>query len=196
MMSQPQHAVPPFGILGINNINPRHAGNPPSKSSKQGAGATGQLPPIPVTNPSARVGRHGGEGGEGERKQASTGSAKKRTPYLGDRAHALANTDETLPVWCMPDTDDDSVFADSSRTPRGEAESEGEEEATAAAPVAKKRRASNPYRPGCCSTLLFSSLHHQYPKDLPRGQHSSSRSGYPEQPRRRRPVRSFRRMIW
>ena len=38
-----------------------------------------------------------------------------------------------------------------------------------AAPATKKRRASNPYRPGCCGTLLFSSLRHNYPKDLPQG---------------------------
>ena len=38
-----------------------------------------------------------------------------------------------------------------------------------AAPAAKKRRASNPYHPGCCGTLLFSLLRHQYPKDLPQG---------------------------
>ena len=38
-----------------------------------------------------------------------------------------------------------------------------------AAPAAKKRQVSNPYRPGCCGTLLFSSLWHQYPKGLPQG---------------------------
>ena len=38
-----------------------------------------------------------------------------------------------------------------------------------AAPATKKRHASNPYRPGCCGTLLFSSLRHNYPKDLPQG---------------------------
>ena len=47
-------------------------------------------------------------------------------------------------------------------------ENKGEEGATVAAP-AKKCRASNPYHPGCCGTLLFSSLWHQYPKDLPQG---------------------------
>ena len=38
-----------------------------------------------------------------------------------------------------------------------------------AAPVTKKWGASNPYHPGCCRTLLFSSFRHQYPKDLPQG---------------------------
>ena len=46
---------------------------------------------------------------------------------------------------------------------------QGRGRAAAAAPAAKKRCAGNPYRPGCCGTLLFSSLHHQYPKDLPQG---------------------------
>ena len=88
---------------------------------------------------------------------------------MGDGAHTVADPNKTLPVRPMLDADDDNVFADSSRTPHGEAESEGEEEAAAAAPAAKKRCVSNPYHPGCCSTLLFSSLQHQYPKDLPQG---------------------------
>ena len=53
---------------------------------------------------------------------------------------------------------------DTSQTPHDKEESEGEEEAIAAAPVAKKRRASNPYCPGCCGTLLFSSFCHNYPQ--------------------------------
>ena len=44
-----------------------------------------------------------------------------------------------------------------------------------AAPVTKKHCATNPYCPGCCGTLLFSRLRHQYPKDLPRVLHCSSR---------------------
>ena len=82
---------PPFRILGINNNNPRHAGNPPPKTAAD-TGASGQLPPILVTNPSARVGRRGGEGGEGERNKASTRSTKKRASYMGDRAHAALDT--------------------------------------------------------------------------------------------------------
>ena len=88
---------------------------------------------------------------------------------MGDGVHAPLDPDETLPAWPMADVDDDSIFADSSWTPHGEAESKGEEEAVAAAPAAKKRQVSNPYHPGCCGTLLFSSLCHQYPKDLPQG---------------------------
>ena len=48
-------------------------------------------------------------------------------------------------------------------------ESSGEEETPVAAPATKKWCASNPYCPGCCGTLLFSSLWHNYPKDLPQG---------------------------
>ena len=29
--------------------------------------------------------------------------------------------------------------------------------------------AANSYRPGCCGTILSSSMHHNYPKDLPQG---------------------------
>ena len=159
---------PPFGILGINNSNSHHAGNPPPKAASADAG-TGQLPPIPVTNPSTRVGRRGGEGGEGERNKGSR-SAKKRAPFTGDGAHTAPDTDDTLPAHSTTRlAPDDDAFADTSRTPHGEEESSGEEETVAAAPAAKKRRASNPYHPGCCDTLLFSSLRHQYPKDLPQG---------------------------
>ena len=159
---------PPFGILGINNNNSRHANNTPPKNNEPGVGQ-GQLSPIPVTNPTARVGRRGGAGGEGEGKQASTGGTKKRAAFTGDGAHAAPNADDTLPARGPLADDDDDAFADHSRTPHDEEESSGEEEAVVAAPAAKKRRASNPYRPGCCGTLLFSSLRHQYPKDLPQG---------------------------
>ena len=75
----------------------------------------------------------------------------------------------TLLTRSAPDADDDSVFTDTSRTLWGEVESDDKVETPVAAPAAKKRRASNPYHPGCCSTLLFSSLCHQYPNDLPQG---------------------------
>ena len=93
------------------------------------------------------------------------------------------------PRWDFParpvaDPDDDSVFADSSQAPCSEEESSSEEEAHVAAPAVKKWRASNPYRPGCCSTLLF-------PKDLPQGLHFLSRSGCPAPQRRRTVERSF-----
>ena len=170
MTNPPQNAVPPFRILGINNSNPRHAGNPPPKTAAAAADTgAGQLPPIPVTNPSLRAGWCGGEGGEGSTGNKGSGSTKKRTEFMGDGAHAPLDPDKTLPPWPMADIDDDSVFADSLWTPWDKAESEGEEETAAAAPAAKKRHMSNPYHPGCCSTLLFSSLCHQYPKDLPQG---------------------------
>ena len=44
----------------------------------------------------------------------------------------------------------------------------------------------------CCSRACAINTQ----RTFPRGQHCSSRSGYPEQPRRRRPVRSFERTIW
>ena len=88
---------PPFRILGINNSNPCHAGNPLPKSSEQGAGAARQLPPILVLNPSARVGHHR-EDGEGEQRNKSSGSTKKRQAYSGDRAHAAPDTNKTLPA--------------------------------------------------------------------------------------------------
>ena len=158
---------PPFGILRINNNNPRHAGNPPPKTGEPGQ--QGQLSPIPVMNPSTRAGQCR-EGGAGEGKQAATRSTKKRQAFTGDRAHAAPNTDDTLPAHPTAGlAADDDAFVDTLQTLRGEVESDDEEEAHVAAPATKKQRASNPYRPGCCGTLLFSSLCHQYPKDLPQG---------------------------
>ena len=135
----PRMQSPPFGILRINNSNPCHASNPPPKATSADPGAARQLPPIPVTNPSIRVGQRGGEGEEGEQRTKGSGSTKKRTPYSGDGAHASLDPDKTLSTRPMADSDDNSVFADSSQAPHGEAESEGEEEVIAAAPAVKKR---------------------------------------------------------
>ena len=128
--STPECSPHPSESLGSTTIIPTMQVTPP-KSSKQGAGAARQLPPIPVTNPSARVGRCGGEGGEGEQRTKGSRSTKKRTPYVRDGAHASLDPDEALPAWPMADGDDDSVFADSSQAPHGKAESEREEEAVA-----------------------------------------------------------------
>ena len=163
---------PPFGIIRINNNNLHHTTNPPSKQG-QGQGQQ-QLAPIPVTNPTNRVGQHGGGGAgeQGEQGKQSSGGAKKTRAFTGDSPHPPHHSDEpdaALPARSNDANDDDNVFADTSQTPRDEAESEGEEGMAVAAPATKKRRASNPYRPGCCGTLLFSSLRHNYPKDLPQG---------------------------
>ena len=63
-----------------------------------------------------------------------------------------------LPARVPVDDPSEDVFADHSRTQHDEEESSREEEAVAAAPAAKKQQAANPYHPGCCGTLLFSSL--------------------------------------
>ena len=57
---------------------------------------------------------------------------------------------------------------DSSRTPQDKIESKGEEGAPATAPVAKKRRASNPIVQVAVGPSLLI-LRHNYPKDLPQG---------------------------
>ena len=59
------YAVPPFGIIEINNSNSRHTGNPHPKTGEPGQG---QLAPILVTNPSNRADRCIGEGGGEEGK--------------------------------------------------------------------------------------------------------------------------------
>ena len=104
---------------------------------------------------------------------------KRKPTFTGDAHHSLRHwTDAMLPARGAVDNPSDDVFADTSWTLYGKAESKGEEEQVVAAPAAKKHHASNPYRLSCCRTLLFSSLHHNYPKDLPRAQCYSSRSGF------------------
>ena len=51
-----------------------------------------------------------------------------------------------------------------------------------------------PYCPGCCGTLLFSSIRHNYPKDLPRAPPFSSRSGYHAPPIKRTLAKSSKHM--
>ena len=90
---------------------------------------------------------------------------------MGDSPHPPHRPNEpdvTLPARPNDIDNDDDVFTDTSQTPQDKAESKGEEGMAVAAPVTKKQRASNPYHPGCCGTLLFISLRHNYPKDLPR----------------------------
>ena len=71
---------PPFGILGINNSNSCHAGNPPPKAAAADTGAGGQLPPIPLMNPSVRAGDvEEKEEKESESKQAP-GAPRKECP--------------------------------------------------------------------------------------------------------------------
>ena len=107
---------------------------------------------------------------EQEKKNRPPPSQKARAPFTGDSLHPPHNANESEQTFSsrVNDIDDNNdAFADTSRTLHNEAESNGEEGVVAAAPAAKKWRASNPYHPGCCGTLIFSSLQHQYPKDLP-----------------------------
>ena len=78
---------PPFGILGINNNNPYHTGNPLPKPGQ----GQGQLAPIPVTNPTNRVSRRGGEGEEQENKenQSKVPEAPRKAEPSQETAHTL-----------------------------------------------------------------------------------------------------------
>ena len=162
------HAVPTFQ-------HPQYLQqqSPPLKQPPSKTGQAGQLAPIPVTNPTNRVGRYGGEGGAGEQegKQSSRGAKKSRAAFMGDSPHPPHRPNEAgeaLPSRASVNLNDDDndVFTDHSRTLHNEWKAR-ERRIVATAPVKKKWRASNPYCPGCCGTLLFSSLCHQYPKDLP-----------------------------
>ena len=190
---------PPFGILGINNNNPRHTGNPPPKTTSADAGATRQLPPIQswtLLLGLADVEEKEEKEEKEEQWNKGTGSTKKRAPYMGDRAHTLADTNETLPVRPMLDTDDDSVFADSLQTSWGEAESKGEEERLQQLLLRRSAVQATPIVLVAVAPFYSQASITSTPRIYLRGQHSSSRNGYPEQPRRRRPVRSFEHTIW
>ena len=134
---------------------------------------------------------------EKESKQPLGAPKKARAPFIGDGAHAAPEANDTLPAQPMTALDDDDAFADTSRTPQGEVESDNEEEAHVAAPATKKRRASNLYHPGCCRTLLFSSLRHIItPRTSPRGQPFLLRNGFCRQPRRKTLGKSSRLTTW
>ena len=124
-------------------------------------------------NSTIRAGRHGGEGGTGEQGEPkqSAGGAKKSRAFTGDSPHPPHRPDEseqTLPSRVNDTDDDNDIFVDSSRTPQDKIESKGEEGAPATAPVAKKRRASNPIVQVAVGPSLLI-LRHNYPKDLPQG---------------------------
>ena len=70
--------------------------------------------------------------------------------------------------------------------------SEGEEGTPVAAPATKKCCATYPYHPGCCGTLLFSSMHHNYLKDLPQGTILSPKRGFHRPARKRGQGKSSR----
>ena len=104
---------------------------------------------------------------------------KKSKPSQGDSHSSLSQ-------WTWYNDSATDVFTDHSWTPCNEGESKGEEGMPVAVPAAKKRCVSNLYCPGCCGTLLFSSMWHNYLKDLHKAQLYSSRSGYQELARRKR----------
>ena len=184
---------PPFGILGINNNNPAT-----QVTLSKTRTTTRTTRAYPATNPTNRVGQRGGEGGTGEQGEPkqSAGGAKKSRAFTGDSPHPPHRPDEseqTLPSRVNDTDDDNDIFVDSSRTPQDKIESKGEEGAPATAPVAKKRRASNPIVQVAVGPSLLI-LRHNYPKDLPQGTTSSSRSGYHEPAKRRRTGKSSRHM--
>ena len=131
---------------------------------------------IPVTNHSNVASRRGGEGGTGEENKCSTSSKKGKPTFTGDSTHPPIcpdEPDETLPAREVADAPNQDVFADTPRAAHNKAESEGEEGTPVAALAAKKHCAVNPYHPSCCGTLLFSSMHHNYLKDLPPGNYTT-----------------------
>ena len=155
-MTQPQHAVPSFGILGINNNNPCHTGNATSKP-REGTGP-GQVVPIPVTNPTNRVSWCRGEAGKGEQRKQPTSSTKKaRTTFSGDGAHSPHHADEadkTVPVRTTMILQTLMMTTYSWTLCKihkmGRKQRRGRNACNSS--VAKKHRDSNPYCPGCCGT--------------------------------------------
>ena len=167
-----QSQSPPFGILALSN---NHSGLTGANKSRTKTQQQQQLTPIPVTNPTLRVSNSGGQRkGDSNEQNKGKSPTKGKSTFTSDKTpRYMFNADE---LSSQP-THDEQLDGDSDPTlPRDEQgavrsteESEGEEEQIVAAPATKKRCAGNPYRPGCCGTILYASAHHKFPKDLPQG---------------------------
>ena len=168
---------PPFGILGINNNNPCHASNPLQRQQTQEQ----DKPDNSLLSWSWTLPLGLANAEEKEEKEAQKQRLQERqekSTLLGRRSSCSSwhwwHSSGTSHSWCWWQWCFCRLFSSSVRQSRS-----GNEEGTAvAAPVAKKRHAGNPYHPGCCSTLLFSTLRHNYPKDLPQGTTLLIKSGY------------------
>ena len=161
---------PPFGILGINN-NPHHTSTPLQNQDKGKDNSNSCLfqswtLPIGLADAEERRSRRTRRTKTKYWRRQEKQSLHRRQPAP---SHCPNESEQTLPSRVNDIGNDNDIFVDTSWTPQDEAESEGEEGTVVAAPATKKRRASNTYFPGCWGTLLFSPLHHQYPKDLPQG---------------------------
>ena len=139
--------------------------------------------------------RRGREGGTGEEEnKTSSGTKKGKSTFTRDSTHPPHNpneTDKTLPARGAVDNTTEDVFADYLRTlwqmgkrRRGRNGCDSS--------CCKETMCSNPYCPGCCCTLLFSSICHNYLKDLPQELHFSSRNGFCGPVRRRRHGEEFK----
>ena len=185
-----QNAVPTFRILRINNNNPCHTSNTSPKAAD--TGASGQLPPIPVMNPTARVGRRGGAGGEGEGKQASTGGTKKARAFMGDELTLLL----VLTTLFRQESPLQTMMTKYLQTLCKLREVK--QKATRRKRLLWQlllRRSVMPATPivlvavgPCCSQVFATNT----PRTFPRAQPFSSRSGFHKQPRRRRQERNSR----
>ena len=168
-----QSQSPLFGILALSNNHTRLSANKSRAKTQQQQQQQGgqQLTPIPVTNPTLRVSHDGGQRkGADEEK----GKSKGKCSFSGDKAPRYMFDADELSSQPIPGEGD--ALDPNSAVPRDEQgahesaeESEGEEGPLVAAPPAKKRHPGNPYRPGCCGTLLYASARHKFPKDLPQG---------------------------
>ena len=106
-------------------------------------------------------------GGAGEQRRQSSRQCQKSQSLHGRRNEPSSTPDEpdaTLPS--RPNAADNDAYMDTSRTPWDKEESGGER-APATALATKKRRAANPYCPGCCGT--FSSVPFITSPQLPQG---------------------------
>ena len=148
-------------------------------------------------NPSARVGRHGGEGGEGERKQAKAlGAPKKEHPMQEMELTLLLTLTRPFQseLWLTLMM---TAFLWTLRELH-EAKQKVRERKRRLQQLLL-RRSGAPATPIVLVAVapFFSQASvTSTQRTFPRGPLFSSRSGCPEQPRRRRLVRSFRRTIW
>ena len=169
-----QSQSPPFSILALSNNHSGLATKSRAKTQQQQQQqqSGGQLTPIPVTNPTLRASHDGGQrkGADEDKGKCNKG----KSTYTGDKAPRYMYDADELANQSMHDEQadadsDPTLPRDEQGTIQSAEESEGEEGQVVAAPATKKRRAGNPYRPGCCGTVLYASARHKFPKDLPQG---------------------------
>ena len=192
---------PPFGIIRINNNNPHHSGNP-SKTRTRTRTRTRTTRAYPDHEPTNRVGRHGG-GGEEEQENKEN----KLPPTPRKDANHSQEMERTLLIMLMnltPHFQPESMMS-MMMTMYSQTLFELREMRQKA--VERKRQLwqlllqrngvqTNPIILVIAAPFFSAPCATTTPRTFPRGQPSSSRSGYHTLPRKRTLGKSSRLSTW